>query len=227
MTVNAASTVTATFTASIGSIDHFVVTAPSTATAGAPFTLTITAKDASGNTITTYSNAVGLSASSGTISPTSTGTTGWTNGVWSSSAVTLTKSGSITITANDGSGHTGTAIVTVSAGTATKLVFTVAPTTVAHDQFSSVFTVQLQDQYGNAVNAGTKVTVNLSDNTGGRGVFSTDNFGFPTVTSVTIASGSNSANFYWSYQSSQHLGSYTITAAATGLTSATTSINVT
>ena len=34
-------------------------------TAGSAFTLTVTAKDGYGNTITTYSSSVGLSASSG------------------------------------------------------------------------------------------------------------------------------------------------------------------
>ena len=67
----------------------------------------VTAKDASGNTVTSYSSSVGLTAPSGSVSPTSTGTSGWVNGVWTSSTVTLTTVGSVTITANDGSGHTG------------------------------------------------------------------------------------------------------------------------
>ena len=65
-----------------GSLHHFVVGAPGSATAGTAFTLSVTAKDASENTVAGYSSSVGLSASSGTISPTSTGTSGWSNGVW-------------------------------------------------------------------------------------------------------------------------------------------------
>ena len=50
---------------SAGSLSKFVVGAPTSATAGSAFTLTVTAEDASGNPITTYSSSVGLSASSG------------------------------------------------------------------------------------------------------------------------------------------------------------------
>ena len=107
---------TASVTVSAGSLSKFVVGAPTSATVGSAFTLTVRAEDGSGNTITSYSSSVGLSASSGSISPTSTGTSDWVNGVWSSDSVTLSAAGSITITANDGSGHTGTASVTVNAG---------------------------------------------------------------------------------------------------------------
>ena len=115
---------------------------------------------------------------------------------------------------------------TIGAAAASKLVFTVAPTTVAHYTVSTVFTVQRQDQYGNAVTTGS-TTVNLSDNTGGTGIFSSDSQGYNHINSVTIASGSSTGNFYWAYYSYYNLGSKTITAAATGLISATTSINVT
>ena len=84
---------------SAGSISKFVVGAPTSATAGTAFTLTVTAEDVSGNPITTYSSSVGLGASAGIISPISTGTSGWVNGVWSSSSATLSAVGSIIITA--------------------------------------------------------------------------------------------------------------------------------
>ena len=85
---------TASVTVSAGSLSKFVVGAPTSATVGSAFTLTVRAEDGSGNTITSYSSSVGLSASSGSISPTSTGTSGWVNGVWSGS-VTLRCCGSI------------------------------------------------------------------------------------------------------------------------------------
>jgi hypothetical protein len=105
-TLNANGTITVTFT----KLNHFIFgTISSPQTSGKAFSITITAKDASGNTINGYNSSVGLSVSSGlTISPTSTGTSGWSSGVWTGS-VTLTGTGSgINITANDGSGHTGT-----------------------------------------------------------------------------------------------------------------------
>ncbi len=121
---NGASSSAETFTVNVGSLSKFVVVAPSSATAGSAFTLSVTAEDAYGNTISSYSSSVGLSASSGTISPTSTGTSGWSNGVWSYSSVTLTTSGSITIIANDHDGHTGAASLTVVANVAIHLVVT-------------------------------------------------------------------------------------------------------
>ncbi len=94
-----------------GGLSKFAVNAPASITAGTAFTLTVTAQDAYGNTVTSYSSSVGLSVSGtgSTINPTSASTTGWTAGVWTSSTVTVsaaTGSG-YTITANDGSSHTG------------------------------------------------------------------------------------------------------------------------
>ena len=141
-------TATASLTVSAGSLHNFVVVAPSSATAGTAFTLTVTAQDASGNTITTYSSSVGLSASSGTINPTSTGTSGWSSGVWSSSSVTLSAAGSITITANDG-GHTGTDTVSVTAGSLHNFIFNTVGTQTAGAAFS--ITVTAKDAYNNTV----------------------------------------------------------------------------
>ena len=98
---------TASLTVNAGALNHFVVGAPGSVTAGSAFTLTVTAKDAYGNTIKTYSSSVGLTVSSGSISPTNTGTSGWSSGVWNG-LVTLTVAGSsVSITATDGT-HAGT-----------------------------------------------------------------------------------------------------------------------
>ena len=99
-----------TFTVNPGALSTFVFNTISTQTAGTAFRITITAKDAYGNTVTSYASSVGFSASTGigTITPTSTGTSGWLNGVWSGSVTLTTTSSRVTITANDGSGHTGT-----------------------------------------------------------------------------------------------------------------------
>jgi hypothetical protein len=97
------------FTVNPGALSTFVFNTIGTQTAGKAFSITITAKDAYGNTVTSFASSVGLSASTGggTITPASTGTTGWLNGVWTGS-VTLNKASlGVAITANDGSGHTG------------------------------------------------------------------------------------------------------------------------
>jgi FKBP-type peptidyl-prolyl cis-trans isomerase 2 len=99
-----------TFTVNPGALSTFVFNTISTQTAGTAFSITITAKDAYGNTVTSYASSVGLSSSTGigTITPTSIGTSGWLNGVWSGSVKLTTASSRVTVTANDGSGHTGT-----------------------------------------------------------------------------------------------------------------------
>ncbi|MGA3059732.1 MAG: hypothetical protein ABSD92_05120, partial [Candidatus Bathyarchaeia archaeon] len=94
------------FTVNPGVLDHFTFsTISSPQTAGAPFSITVNAEDASGNTVTSYSGTPTLSVSTGTISPTLT--SAFSNGVWTGT-VTMTGAGSgVTITATDGT-HTGT-----------------------------------------------------------------------------------------------------------------------
>jgi len=134
-------------TVNAAGLDHFVVGVPGSAAAGSAFTLSVTAKDFYGNTITSYSSSVGLSASSGILSPSSTGTSGWSSGVWSSSSVTLSVVGSITITAKAGSA-VGTATLTVTAGAATQFVVSGFSSPVVAGAAGSV-TVTAKDAYGN------------------------------------------------------------------------------
>ena len=220
-----------TFDVNLG-VDHFVFsTISSPQTAGTAITgVTITAVDINGNTVTGYINSVPLSASSGTISPTSTGTSGWSSGVWTGSA-TVTMAGSgITITANDGSGHTGTSnTFTVNAGAASKLVYTVAPTTVVHNVVSTVFTVQLEDQYSNPTTSTGSITVSLTSSaSSGNRYFYSDAGGTTQITTVTIAAGSSSANFYFKDTETYGLPrSRTVTASSGTLTSAVATITIT
>jgi uncharacterized repeat protein (TIGR01451 family) len=84
-----------------GGLDHLVFAViPSPQTAGQLFAVTITAKDASGNTVTGYTGSANLSEPTGTIDPSTTGS--FSSGVWTGD-VTITKAqGGITITATDG-----------------------------------------------------------------------------------------------------------------------------
>jgi hypothetical protein len=177
-----------TITVGAGSLSKFVVGAPNSATAGSAFALTVTANDAYGNTITTYSSSVGLSASSGTISPTSTGTSGWANGVWTSTSATLSTAGSITVTANDGSGHIGTASVTVSAGSLATITVS-GPSSVTAGG-TATFTATGFDAKGNSLGVETASW---------------------SITSG--AGGSWSNNVYTSHTA----GSWTVTATVTGV----------
>jgi len=77
---------------------HFSVTSPATATAGTPFNFTVTALDASNNTVTTYSGTVHFTSTDGQAVLPANSTL--TDGTGAFSA-TLKTSGSETITATD------------------------------------------------------------------------------------------------------------------------------
>ncbi len=174
----------ATFTAEFGSLDHFIVSAPSSATAGSYFSLSVTAVDAYGNTITTYSSSVGLSASSGSISPTSTGTSDWLNGVWSSDSVTLSAAGSITITADDGNSHIGTASLTVNAG-ALDTVSVSGPASVTAGG-TATFTAIGYDAEGNSLGS-EAASWSITNGAGGSWVQTTGTYTSATSGSWTVS----------------------------------------
>jgi flagellin-like protein len=133
-------------------LDHFTFsTISSTQTAGTAFSITITAKDTSGNTVTSYTGTNTLTVSSGTINPTST--TAFTAGVWTGS-VTITQAGtglSISTTGGGKSGTSGT--FTVNAGAASKFAFNTISTQTAGTAFS--ITITAQDAYGNTATSYT------------------------------------------------------------------------
>ena len=109
-------TASTTLTVKAGPLDHFAITTPTSYTSGLPFTITVTAQDAQGNTVTSFNGTVSLSTSIGTISPTISGA--FTNGVLTCS-VTLTGNGPATITVNDDSSHVGTSdTITFASGNA-------------------------------------------------------------------------------------------------------------
>jgi uncharacterized repeat protein (TIGR01451 family) len=99
--------------------DHFEFNTIATPqVAGQSFSVTITAKDAEGSTVTDYAGTAGLTDTTGTIAPTTTGS--FSGGVWTGS-VTITKAQSgVTITATDG------------AATGTSNGFTVDPAPLHH-----------------------------------------------------------------------------------------------
>jgi Putative Ig domain len=126
------------------------VTAPTTATAGTAFKVTVTAKDPFGNK---YNGAITLTSSNGeAVSPstlTLTGGAGSTN-------VTLTKAGITTLSAIAGTASGRSNSITISPAA----VYTVklnAPTSSAAGTGFSV-TVNATDKFGNGVNGTVKLT---------------------------------------------------------------------
>ncbi len=113
------------FTVNPGALHHFAFANINTQTAGTAFNLTLTAQDASNNTVTGFTGTVGLSTTAGTITPTTSGA--FAAGVRTESATVTQAGASKTITANDGSGHTSSSNY-----------FTVDPGVLHHFAFANI-----------------------------------------------------------------------------------------
>ncbi len=193
--------------------------------AGTSFPVTITAQDAYGNTVTSYTGPATFSDLSNSITLSNTGS--FTNGVYIGSVtITAAYTGDIITATDSGTLKTGQSnAFTVSGAAATQLVYTVGASQILPiNTVSSVITVQLQDQYGNPVNAGTGgVTVTLTSNPATTATFYSNPTTKITTTpiTITIPAGSSSASFYFS--DSQY-ESPTLTAAATGVTGVTSAV---
>jgi hypothetical protein len=99
---------TTSLTVNPSALDHFIIATIGAQTANSSFSLTITAKDAYGNTVTSYSGAPTLTVSAGSITPTTM--SAFVSGVGSTSVIirsSASSTTSITITTTDG-GQTGT-----------------------------------------------------------------------------------------------------------------------
>ena len=122
--ITATDTVTASITGSqsgitvsAGGLDHFVFDTVDAQTTGTVFTITVTAKDASNNTVTSYVGTPSLTYSAGTINPTAM--SAFVGGVGSTSVTVAAAGSGVTITAADGS----------MIGTSNTFTVTLAPTT--------------------------------------------------------------------------------------------------
>ena len=194
-------------TVNAAALDHITV-APKTATIGigASQSFTTTGSDQ-------FANSLGdvTSSTTFTIAP---------DGSCIGATCSATATGAHTVTAND-AGHTDTASLTVSASAASKLAITTAPQSLTAGVTSNTITAQLQTSAGAPVNASSAIIVNLSTNSTG-GLFR-NTADTATITSVTIASGTNSASF--KYRDSRS-GAATITTSTTNLLSGTQSETV-
>ena len=201
-------------------------TAPNTGTATTPFTIAL--EDSFGNlTSTTSSTTVNLASSNATgkFSASSTGspTATTVNIAAKSQSVTAyygdTKSGPVTITVSS-SPLTAASQVEQVVAAPTKLVFTTTPAAGSAGTTANIGPITVQEQTSTNVPTTVGETVNLTSNATGTYIFNTTSgAGTPTgATSVTIPSGQSSVTFYYG---GTKAGSPLITAAASGLTSAT------
>jgi hypothetical protein len=146
-------------------LNSFVFNTIGTQTAGTAFSITITAKDAYNNTVTSYTGTNTLSASTGSISPTST--TAFTSGVWTGNVTLSTASASMTISTTGSSvnGTSNTFTVNSAAGDITN-----TPGTYDFGMVNEGATVSTTLSYFTVTNNSSfaiNITIGGSDLTGG------------------------------------------------------------
>ena len=134
---------------------HFLVSAPASATAGAPFNFTVTALDQFNNTATGYRGTAHFTKSdsgAGSSVPADYVFTASDNGVHTFSA-TLVTAGNQTVTATDtvNSSITGSSNISVGAAAATHFLVSAPASATAGVSFN--FTVTAQDQFNNTATA--------------------------------------------------------------------------
>ncbi|MDF0694885.1 invasin domain 3-containing protein, partial [Aquirufa sp. BABACH-43C] len=160
-----------------GTATKLVVTGTGTQTAGGSQTITITAKDASGNTATAYtgSHSITFSGAASSLSPSTaptvagtnfgTGTSlTFTNGV-ATASMALYKAESATVAATDGSISAAGAdrlSVTVSEASFSKLAVSLASPQINGTAFTGTNILTAQDAYGNTVTSFAANTNNVT-----------------------------------------------------------------
>ena len=203
----------------VDALSHFSLTAPASATAGTPFTITVAAKDSANATITGYLGTVHFTSSDPstpvlpadyTFTPADNGTHTFTNGV------TLKTVPSQTITVNDTTDptSTGTAAVNVTVGAAAKVAFTQQTTGGGGGvAWTTQPKVTIQDASGNTVTTSSaSVTLAITPATGTAGAVL-------TCTANPKAAAAGIATFAGCKIDKAGTG-YTLTATSAGLTSA-------
>ena len=208
----AAATVTAT--------KLVVTTPPANVTANAPFGLSVTAEDGSGNIATTYTGPVTLALSGGTSGAVLGGTVTGTavNGVAAFTGLTINTAGTgYTLTASSSTLTSATSSINVTATvTATKLVDTTTPPASVAANAPFGLTVTAEDGSGNIATTYTgPVTLALSGGTSGAVLGG-------TVTGTAV----NGVAAFTGLTINTVGTGYTLTASSRTLTSATSSINV-
>lgn len=229
------STTSSSFNISSGPATKLVITGLSTQSAGATQSITITAKDASGNTTSSYNGDKelifsGANASPGPVVsyPTIADKSGTAKAFGSATIVTfvngvatvslkLYKAETASITATDGtiSADADRLSVTVSSSTGTQLTFTTQPGNgVSLAALSPQPVVKILDAYGNVATGATNaITLAIGNN---------PNSGTLSATSNPLNASSGVASFS-SVNINKAGTGYTLTASASGLTGATSS----
>ncbi len=143
-----------------GAVDHILVTAPSTTTAGTPFNVTLTVQDAYNNTVTGYRGTVHFtSGDPQAFLPSDYTFTAADNGVHTFMGVILKTAGSQTLGVGDGTIN-GSATITVTPAATSQFVVSDFPSPTTAGVADAVI-VTAEDAYGN-VTPGYTGTVHLT-----------------------------------------------------------------
>jgi hypothetical protein len=177
------------FTVNPAGINSFTFPTPATQTAGTAFNVSLTAKDAYGNTATDYSGAksvvfTGAANSPGGTAPSYPSSVTFTNGIAATVPITLYNAASTTLTATEASKSGSTGAFTVNPLAISSLRLTAATTTPTAGQ-TDALTITALDQYGN-----TATAYNASPNLTFTGATAIGTF-IPTVTNA----GDTATNF--------------------------------
>lgn len=144
---------THTITFAPNTVESFSYSAVTTVTAGTPFSMTIVAKDAYGNTASSFNGQVSLDSVLGTVSPV---TIDMTAGTWTGD-VTLTRAGQDRLTASYNDATTQSDQFVVLPGTLTRTVVGPAALTAKAGTQSTV-TATSYDAYDNTIPSGVTYT---------------------------------------------------------------------
>ena len=151
------------FTVSSNPVTYFEISGlPSTTTAGTSFNITVTAKDASNNTVTDYTGMINFTSSDTQAALPANSTL--TNGVGTFNNITFKTAGTQSITVKDtvNASVIGTANSSVSPSAVVNFIITNPATATAGTSFS--MTVTAKDQYGNtATNYAGMINFTSSD----------------------------------------------------------------
>jgi hypothetical protein len=189
------------FDVTSGALDHFVFNTVGNQVAGSAFSVTITAADSQGNTVTSYTGTPMLSYSAGSVTPFSA-TGGFTAGVWTGSVTVTVAGGRVSLGVDDGSGHVGTSnlFAVTHASVATSIAVTPNPASVTAGG-SQVFAATASDTYGNTWDVTASVTWSINATAGGFWVQSTGTYtaetasaGSPWTVTATLGAVSGTAN---------------------------------
>ena len=164
-------------------LDHFTFATISSPPAGVTFSITITAKDQNGNTVTSYTGTNTLSDTTNTITPSSTGS--FAGGVWTGT-VTITKAQTGVAIATTGADKSGTSnSFAVTAGSLDHIVISPDTATIIAGG-TQTYTAEAFDQYDNSLGDVTNdTTFEIEAGAGGSwaaNVYTSENIGTWTVT---------------------------------------------